>query len=343
MTEADRPHSFSRLRPRSLLVAAVCVAVVVTALGIIRPWEPGTPSDPLTGRSLYVQPASPAALLTARWLSEGRVADARAMARLGDQQVGFWLTNHSRAALHAAHNLVVAAAVRRQLPLLVVYDIPDRNCGSYSRGSVSADRSYVRWVRQVAAAIGDEPAIVVVEPDAAAQAASDCLPAGLIAGRERDLGAAITALRHDPNAAVYLDAGNSGWITDTNRLGTVLRASGVMTANGFSLNVASFETVSSSVAYGNRLSAALRGRHFVIDTGRDGRGPYEAAGASRTWCNPPGRKLGPPPTTATGHRRVDAFLWVKQPGYSDGTCRGGPPAGVWWPAYALGLAGVGPS
>jgi len=35
---------------------------------------------------------------------------------------------------------------------------------------------------------------------------------------------------------------------------------------------------------------------------------------------------------------VDAFLWIKIPGESDGTCQGCPPAGTWWPAYALGLA-----
>ena len=35
---------------------------------------------------------------------------------------------------------------------------------------------------------------------------------------------------------------------------------------------------------------------------------------------------------------LDAFVWIKRPGESDGTCNGGPPAGSWWPEYALGLA-----
>ena len=36
---------------------------------------------------------------------------------------------------------------------------------------------------------------------------------------------------------------------------------------------------------------------------------------------------------------ADAYVWVKPPGESDGTCRPGePPAGQWWTAYALGLA-----
>jgi endoglucanase len=48
---------------------------------------------------------------------------------------------------------------------------------------------------------------------------------------------------------------------------------------------------------------------------------------------------------------VDAFLWVKRPGESDGQCTRGtagpedpvygavdPPAGQWWAEYAHGLA-----
>jgi endoglucanase len=40
----------------------------------------------------------------------------------------------------------------------------------------------------------------------------------------------------------------------------------------------------------------------------------------------------------TGNPLVDALLWVKIPGESDGKCHHGPRAGRWWPSYALGLA-----
>ena len=36
--------------------------------------------------------------------------------------------------------------------------------------------------------------------------------------------------------------------------------------------------------------------------------------------------------------QVAAFLWVKEPGDSDGDCRGAPAAGDFWPQYALDLA-----
>jgi len=57
------------------------------------------------------------------------------------------------------------------------------------------------------------------------------------------------------------------------------------------------------------------------------------------WCHPLRRGLGIPPITATHHQRVDAYMWINRPGYSGGSCNGGPlPVGTWWPKRALSLA-----
>lgn len=96
--------------------------------------------------------------------------------------------------------------------------------------------------------------------------------------------------------------------------------------------------------------------HFVVDTSRNGQGPWTApAGVTwpdpQTWCNPPNRGLGARPTTATGDPLADAFLWIKIPGQSDGQCdrgtgtgidpaRGGtadPAAGAWFAQQAIEL------
>lgn len=113
-----------------------------------------------------------------------------------------------------------------------------------------------------------------------------------------------------------------------------LRRAGVGRARGFAVNVANFRTTPESIAHGRRISAALGGVPFVIDTSRNGAGPA----TDGAWCNPPGRALGSVPTVNTGDPRVDAFLWVKRPGESDGTCEGGPDPGTFWPEYAIGLA-----
>ena len=114
-----------------------------------------------------------------------------------------------------------------------------------------------------------------------------------------------------------------------------LRAVGVSGARGFAVNVSGFETTDRALAFGRadlppHLGRALRRRHQP-------QRPRPAV-APGEWCNPPGRALGERPTTETGDPRVDAYLWIKRPGESDGTCNGGPPAGTWWPEYALGLA-----
>lgn len=93
---------------------------------------------------------------------------------------------------------------------------------------------------------------------------------------------------------------------------------------------------------------------FVIDTSRNGQGPWAApagwVGDAETWCNPPDRGLGIRPTTDTGHPLVDAYLWIKVPGESDGQCFRGtggpldpirgiqdPAAGQWFPEQAREL------
>ena len=83
------------------------------------------------------------------------------------------------------------------------------------------------------------------------------------------------------------------------------------------------------------------GKPFVIDTSRlTVAGPVE--GDPLYWCNPSGRALGARPTTDTGNPMVDAFLWVKRPGESDGSCdggaRGASSAGTFVNQYAIDLA-----
>jgi endoglucanase len=88
--------------------------------------------------------------------------------------------------------------------------------------------------------------------------------------------------------------------------------------------------------YAQNMDGAVASTHFVIDTSRNGDGPanmakYAAApfdqpasviGAlsSGSWCNPPGSGLGLRPTARTGVPLLDAYLWVKTPGQSDGQC-----------------------
>ncbi len=72
---------------------------------------------------------------------------------------------------------------------------------------------------------------------------------------------------------------------------------------------------------------------------------------SGSWCNPPARGLGLHPTAGTGVPLLDAYLWVKRPGQSDGTCDAQGGARAWdyslytqpeWPAAAAEQATFDP-
>ena len=91
-------------------------------------------------------------------------------------------------------------------------------------------------------------------------------------------------------------------------------------ARGFAVNVAGFETTERSTAYGPAISRRTGGAHFVIDTSRNGAGRSGPA----TGATPPGAPSASFPTAQTGDPLVDALLWVKRPGESDGPCNGGP-------------------
>ncbi|MBW5486734.1 glycoside hydrolase family 6 protein, partial [Streptomyces bambusae] len=198
--------------------------------------------------------------------------------------------------------------------------------------------AYRGWLDALAAAIGGARALVVLEPGAVPEAAEGCVAAGPREERYRLLAEAVDRLKRNPDTKVYLDAGYPAWIEDPADLAGPLRRAGLARADGFALNVSGFESDAAVRAYGARLSEETGGKHFVVDTGRNGDGPPPGGRGGGAWCNPPGRSLGTPPTDRTGDPLADAYLWVGRPGESDGTCHGGPAAGTWWPEYALGLS-----
>jgi endoglucanase len=147
---------------------------------------------------------------------------------------------------------------------------------------------------------------------------------------------AVDTLTRNPATAVYVDAGHSRWV-NADEMAARLNQVGVGKARGFSLNTANFYTTDEEIGYGEAISGLTNGAHYVVDTSRNGAGPAPETGLH--WCNPSGRALGAPPTTATAGAHADAYLWVKRPGESDGSCgRGDPAAGRFSNQYAIDLA-----
>jgi len=92
------------------------------------------------------------------------------------------------------------------------------------------------------------------------------------------------------------------------------------------------------------MGTAVATTHFVVDTSRNGAGPNSMATFAAApfnqpasvvstlqagnWCNPPDRGVGLRPAATPTAPLLDAWLWVKIPGESDGQCdaAGGPRA-----------------
>ncbi|MCU1596704.1 MAG: Glucanase [Glaciihabitans sp.] len=159
------------------------------------------------------------------------------------------------------------------------------------------------------------------------------------------------------------DTGNCGdmyWSGGpaNNWTGAALSPSGQWstTATDPTLNTAGIDS-----RYASILGSTQPTAHYVLDTSRNGKGPWTPAVSSsypdpQTWCNPPGAGLGARPQadpTPTTYPLLDAYLWVKTPGQSDGQCNRGiagsttdpewggtvdPAAGDWFPQQALQLA-----
>ena len=223
------------------------------------------------------------------------------------------------------------------LPFFVAYDIPQRDCGLYSKGGAGGGQQYREWISAFARAIGDHKAVVILEPDAL-PSLTKCLSPEDQQLRTSLVKFAVHTFEALPQTWVYLDAGHSAWMSAV-EMAPRLKAAGIDEADGFSLNVSNYRPTAELLAYGKKLSGLLGGAHFVLDTGRNGNGgPDAAIDSEASWCNPPGRALGTAPTTDTGEPLCDAFLWIKKPGESDGECGGGPKAGAWWQERAIELA-----
>lgn len=275
--------------------------------------------------TLYVNPNAPAVKQVSDW-KNSRASDATQMQKIADAPTAKWLGGWSNIDKDVKE-FAAAAAAQSKTAVFVLYNIPGRDCGGYSAGGIAAG-AYTSWIESIANAVKGKKTIMILEPDALAGIM--CLPGQDQQTRLSLLSKSVETLKN-AGAAVYLDAGHATWL-DVQTAATRLAQANIARADGFALNVSNFHTTDLSVEYGNKISSLTGGKHFVIDTSRNGKG------SNGEWCNPSGRGLGTKPTTSTGKNLVDAYLWIKMPGESDGSCNGAPGAGAWWPEYALELA-----
>lgn len=308
----------------------------------------GNPFEMTTG--FFVNPDSE----SARWV---RAQDAlRARDPNSRELQGTWRVNQIReriAKIYAARwfadggdyagfvrSYVDAAKAAGKLPVLVPYNIVARDLGGPSGGGAATVEAYRRWTINWTNAVGDRPALILLEPDSIIHMGGLSAQGALL--RQAALSDAVWRIReHCPNAFVYLDAGvRSDW-HDPRALAQYLLRSGLTGARGVIVNVSNFLDTAGAITHVTNVLMACRkiaGDRFEwrggVDTSRNGNGfpprDYINAHPDTWWQNPPDRMLGYPPEVippgATLSSVVDFFAWVKEPGVSDGP--EGYPAGV---------------
>ena len=405
-----------RGRFRAVMAAAVAVAMVV----MYPVASSASRSGAGAATDLFVPPPHPAAVqqISGLLAVNDRTNAARLRAMIRTPQA-VWLEAGTPADVKKEAQTTMRQAARQggTLPVLVVYNIPFRDCAQFSAGGATNADEYLAWVDGLAEGIGDSEAIVILEPDGLGIIPwyttingdlewcqpDEADPQTAAEDRFFMLNEAVDRLNQQPGVSVYLDATHSAWLGVGDAADRLVKA-GMQRAAGFFVNVSNYRLtehlekygtwISSCIAFANNpedggwrlghyewcasqyhpadpndfstwhltdqwyadnLGSAVPTTHFVIDTSRNGQGPWTppAYPDPQDWCNPPGRGLGLRPTTATGDPLIDAYLWVKTPGESDGECtRGlGPPgtvdpewghvdpgAGQWFAAQALQLA-----
>jgi endoglucanase len=312
--------------------------------------SPGSP-NPLTGLRFFVDPTESAFQSYSHYMRRGQRFKAGLMWKVAGQPRFRWFgrftrpnfTKKVRDYLHC-----VEAIQPGTVPLMTVMRHQGKACNRhYTGGGNAEDARTRRWYDKFAQAVGDARVVIAFEPDSLGTV--DCLARSRRYARLRLLRYGVDALSRMPNATIYLEAGASDW-EPAKRTAKQLRYIGISKVRGFMLNVTHYDWTANNIAHGLKISRMTGGKHFVINTAFNGRGAVHfRRWISRSrhlwrtmnvWCHPLKRGLGPVPTTATVRPdKVDGYLWIGRPGYSAGSCNGGPlPVGSWWPDRALMFA-----
>ncbi|TIA26264.1 glycoside hydrolase [Aureobasidium pullulans] len=267
----------------------------------------------------------------------------------------------------------------------VVYDLPNRDCAALaSNGELTVANDgltkYKAYVDSIAAIVkkhSKTKIVLLIEPDSLGNLVTNLGVAKCQEAHDTYISGVEYALKtlNFDNVSMYIDGAHSGWLGWPANIGpaadlfaSVYAGAGkpkalrglvtdVSNYNGFDLASKPVYTESNSnydeKHYINAIAPLLTAQgfpaHFIVDQGRSGVQPT-AQLQQGDWCNVIDTGFGIRPTTNTGDALVDAFVWVKPGGESDGTSdtsaarydahcgyadalKPAPEAGTWFQAY----------
>jgi endoglucanase len=190
-----------------------------------------------------------------------------------------WLPGATPQDAENARDAATQGARQGRVPVFVAYDLPFHDCTGYGAGGAANSEAYRAWIDGVASGIGNEKAVVILEPNslglipygtrldgskdsctpsvADAEGKRSAPPGASPAERYRLLGYALDRLAAKaPNAAVYLDGTHSSWLP-VSEIAFRLKQAGIDRAAGFFLNVGDYQPTPRLIQYGTWIAKCL--------------------------------------------------------------------------------------
>jgi cellulose 1,4-beta-cellobiosidase len=357
------------------------------APGSLPAFGPAPARNPFEGAAFYVDPEYVERVRAASAAAPERADELRKLEAVG---TGLWvwsIDDVSKVGPALADAAEQSARGKPVVPLFVVGDMPGRECdwGGQGELDIGADgerryqREFIDALVERFAAHPQQRVAVILEPSVSGTLATSNTPACAQAAPalRRAMDYALRKLSQ-PNVFIYLDAGSMTahcWNINRSRLAQVYReilhdAGGTDLVRGFATNVGNYNLFDGDsdgkVANGNPCAneldyiekltkdlakAGIVDKAFLVDTSRNGQGGIRTELGN--WCNIKGAGLGARPRAAPAPH-VDAFVWAKPPGESDGSsdrsapgfnaaCQssdstpGAPAAGAWFQSHFLML------
>ncbi len=281
------------------------------------------------------------------------------------------------------------AAGKPLVPVFLVYNLPNRDCSAKSSaGELTLENGgeqryrteFIDKIAEQFKAHSAQKVVVILEPDSLPNIATNLSVAKCAQSAnvyKNSVAYAISKLSL-PNVSIYLDAAHAGWLGwDGNRAKiadlykeVLTMAGGIDRIRGFATNVSNYTALKGEankklepsnpcpdeLTYVQKLSenlekVGIKGKGFLIDTARNGKDGIRTKWGN--WCNVKGAGLGERPKVSPAPL-IDAYIWAKPPGESDGTsdskakrfdenctsadaATDAPEAGQWFQSYFVDL------
>ena len=133
-----------------------------------------------------------------------------------------------------------------EIPVLVLYNMPNRDIGKYSRGGAATRQCYLDFVEEFAKGIGSREPILIFEPDSIPHVTlMEPEPAQ---DRLDLITEALDILKRDCAARVYVDIGHSNWLSPL-QAGNLLRRVRAYNHAGFAVNVSNYRSTSECIEW----------------------------------------------------------------------------------------------